>query len=213
MASFWEEVGLSAKKYQVMPPLSKEEYEALKEDIRENGVRIPVVKDADGATIDGHHREQAVAELRAEGYDVSDCPQEVRSDLTTDAEKRSLAWRLNMQRRHLSTADKRKIIAVIEAKLKETPQWSNNRIAKLLGVSDHTVLAKRLHLERTSQIRKFDFLEGQDGKKKDQEQKKGTGKGVQARTGGLHSRFPPWEPGAGRCKTGSKIRRYGGGRG
>jgi ParB-like chromosome segregation protein Spo0J len=34
----------TTNKYQVMPPLSDEEYQALKEDIAENGVQVPVVR-------------------------------------------------------------------------------------------------------------------------------------------------------------------------
>jgi ParB-like chromosome segregation protein Spo0J len=147
--------------YQVMPPLSEEEFAALKASIRENGVRVAVVKDDEGHTIDGYHREQAWRELKDEGHDVPDYPVEVRSDLETVADKRDLAWKLNMQRRHLSTADKRNLV---KAKLIESPQWANSRIAKLLGVDDHTVASARLHLESTSEIPMLNRLEGMDGK-------------------------------------------------
>ena len=91
-------------KYQVMPPLSDEEYEGLKGDIAENGVQVPVVLDADDNIIDGYHRVRAWQELNAEGHDLDPYPEQIRSELTTDAEKRDLAWRLNMQRRHLNRA-------------------------------------------------------------------------------------------------------------
>jgi len=149
--------------FQVMPNLSEEEYEALKADVAGRGVVVPVVLDEEGNILDGHHRARAVEELREEGRDVPDYPREIREDLENDADKRDLAWRLNMQRRHLSQADKREAIAT---KLKETPGWSNNRVAKLLGVSDHTVRSERLRLEGTSQISRLDALEGEDGKKR-----------------------------------------------
>ena len=38
--------------YQVMPPLSPEEYEELKADIKERGVMIPIEFDEDGNTLD-----------------------------------------------------------------------------------------------------------------------------------------------------------------
>jgi len=149
--------------FQVMPNLSEEEYEALKADVAERGVVVPVVLDEEGNILDGHHRARAVEELRGEGRDVPDYPREIREDLENDEDKRDLAWRLNMQRRHLSHADKREMIAT---RLKETPGWSDNRVAKLLGVSDHTVRSERLRLEGTSQIAKLGALEGEDGKKR-----------------------------------------------
>jgi ParB-like chromosome segregation protein Spo0J len=149
-------------RFQVMPPLSEEEYQALKDDIAENGVLIPVVEDAQGSVIDGHHRVRAVEELRAEGHEGAlELPRVTRSDLATDAEKRDLAWRLNMQRRHLDQAQKRQAIA---AKLKESPEWADNRIAHLLGVDGKTVRAERTSLEIRSEIPKKELLEGKDGK-------------------------------------------------
>jgi DNA primase len=148
-----------SNKYQVMPPLSQEEFQAHKESIAENGVLVPVVIDVDGAIIDGHYRVQAYHELFAEGNDVPMYPTETRSDLTTDAEKRELAWRLNMQRRHLSQAQKRD---AIDAKLKESPEWADNRIAKLLGADSKTVRVRRVMLEKRGEIPKLDKLVGAD---------------------------------------------------
>jgi ParB-like chromosome segregation protein Spo0J len=145
--------------HQVMPSLTEEEFQALKADIAENGVMVPIVKDGEGNLIDGHHRERAVRELRQEGLDVPDCPEEVRADLTTAEEKQQLAIRLNMQRRHLSRDDKSR---VTKAALKRYPHWSNNRLAAMLGISDNTVRTERLYLESTSQIEKLERLEGAD---------------------------------------------------
>jgi len=52
-------------KYQVMPDLTPIEYEALKADIAERGVLIPVEVDENGQLLDGHHRVRAWQELRA----------------------------------------------------------------------------------------------------------------------------------------------------
>lgn len=41
-------------KEQVMPNLSPEEYAALKLDIQEQGVQIPVIYDEQGHILDGH---------------------------------------------------------------------------------------------------------------------------------------------------------------
>lgn len=115
--------------YQLLPPLSEEEYEALKESIREKGVLVAVEVDEFGVVLDGHHRVQIATELGIE------YPTNVRSGLD-EAAKRSLARTLNTQRRHLSQAQKRMVIA---DELRENPSHSNNAIAKRLGVSDSTV--------------------------------------------------------------------------
>jgi ParB-like chromosome segregation protein Spo0J len=148
-------------KYQVMPPLSDEEYQALKGDIAENGVQVRVVLDADGTIIDGYHRVRAWKELNIEGHDLDPYPEQIRSELTTDAEKRDLAWRLNMLRRHLNQAQKRDAIV---AKLKETPHWADNRLALLLGVDHKTVRSVRTSLEARNELPKHELLEGADGK-------------------------------------------------
>jgi ParB-like chromosome segregation protein Spo0J len=150
----------TTNEYQVLPPLSDEEYQALKEDMAENGMLVPVVQDTAGNIIDGHHRVRAYQELLAEGRAAGGFPTVERSGLTTE-EKRDLAWRLNMQRRHLNRAQKHE---AIERKLKESPEWADNRIAKLLGVDGKTVRLARVMLEGRKEIAKHKKLIGADGK-------------------------------------------------
>jgi ParB-like chromosome segregation protein Spo0J len=47
----------------MLPPLSTEEYAALRESIRQYGVRVPSVVDQGGEIIDGWHRQRACDEL------------------------------------------------------------------------------------------------------------------------------------------------------
>ncbi len=54
---------MSAPVFQVMPALTAEEREALREDIAERGVIVPVVQDQHGRILDGHHRSEIAAEL------------------------------------------------------------------------------------------------------------------------------------------------------
>ena len=46
------------EQYQFLPDLTSDEYEALKADIRERGVMVPVELDEAGHILDGHHRVQ-----------------------------------------------------------------------------------------------------------------------------------------------------------
>lgn len=113
----------------VFPPLSDEQYDALRTSIDEQGVLVPIVVDEDGAVIDGRHRKKIAAELGRE------CPIEVAHGLTL-SEKRELAITLNASRRHLTTRDKQTLVV---AELMQDRDRSNRAIARVVGVDDKTV--------------------------------------------------------------------------
>ena len=144
-----------AEKYQVMPPLTDEEYEALKADIAERGVQVPVEYDEEGNILDGYHRVRACLELG-----ITDWPKIVRRGLTDD-QKRAHARKLNLNRRHLTQEQKRQLI---RDQLKETPYFSDSVIASMVGVTDKTVRREREEAEATSEIPRLDRLVGADGK-------------------------------------------------
>jgi ParB-like chromosome segregation protein Spo0J len=123
-------MSLKPEKYQLLPPLPPEQFEALKADIAERGVVVPVLVDEYGTIIDGHNRARACRELG-----INDYPVQVQSGLSEE-EKRALSRQLNALRRHLNRDQVRALIA---DQLRETPTWSNNRIAGGLGVDDKTV--------------------------------------------------------------------------
>lgn len=123
------------RKYQVMPPLSDKEYKSLKEDIKKDGVLVPIIYDENGDIIDGYHRIQICEELG-----IEDWPSITKTDLN-ETDKRSLARKLNSARRQLSQEQKR---GLIKDQLKDTPEWSNRRIADMLGV--HKILLKNTEM-------------------------------------------------------------------
>lgn len=129
--------------YQLLPPLTDEEYAALRDDIRERGVQVAVEFDENGVVLDGHHRLRACQELG-----IEDFPRLVRRGLT-EQEKRSHVRALNLDRRHLNQEQKRELI---RAQLRETPEKSDREIARLFGVSHTTVAVLRLELESSGQI-------------------------------------------------------------
>jgi len=172
----------TSSQYQLLPPLSEEQYRALRSDIAENGVLVPVEYDEDGNILDGFHRVRACREL---GLD--DWPSITRWGLT-EQEKRTHARRVNMNRRHLNREQKRE---QIRAQLKDTPKWSNNRIAQVLGVDDKTVKAVRDEMTTTSEIPKLDSLVGADGKERPAEmpsRDKGEELGTQTAIAGLYAK-------------------------
>jgi len=140
------DVTLEETPYQVVPDLDVEEYEALKADIKENGIIVPITIDGGGHIIDGHHRYKAAQELG-----ISDPPTDLKTDLDDEA-KRSLAWRLNMQRRHVDTSTKKDLIRDrIEALIERGIDKTDDEVAEEMGCTRRwvaevreTVVAERI---------------------------------------------------------------------
>lgn len=141
--------------YQVMPDLSPEEFEVLKQDIAKSGVLVPVEYDENGNILDGHHRVRACAELG-----IKEWPSVVRVGFTEE-QKRTHARRLNLNRRHLTQEQKRELI---RQQLIETPAISDRQIARDLGVDNKTVGVQRKELESTEEIPQLTETMGADGK-------------------------------------------------
>jgi len=141
--------------FQILPPLSDEDYQALKTDIAQRGVMVPVEYDRQGVPIDGHHRIRACVELG-----IPDWPNVFRG-YADDAAKRTQARKLNLARRHLDQAARR---ALIEAELSDDPGRSNRQVARHLGVADKTVSTARKELESTAVIPQLEKTVGKDGK-------------------------------------------------
>ena len=143
-------------KFQPLPDLPPDEFDALKADIAQRGIQYHVIQDEKGHTLDGHQRERAAKELGIKNY-----PIKVLAGLT-DEEKWHYALSINVKRRNLTTAQKR---ALIEQELKRTPDLANNWLAEIVGVDDKTVAAARRKLESASEIPKLRKLRGKDGKR------------------------------------------------
>ena len=142
-------------RFQVMPALSADDFSALKADIAERGVLVPIEYDDEGNILDGHHRVQICQELG-----IPEWPKLIRKGLT-EAEKRTHARQLNLARRHLDQATRR---ALIEQELIQDPSRSNRQIAEGLQVDHKTVQAVRAESEGTGEIPQLDRTIGADGK-------------------------------------------------
>lgn len=140
-----------------MSNLSPEEYAALKADIQEHGVQIPVIYDEQGHILDGHHRVAICRELG-----ISDFPKTTVSSLSAD-EKQAYARKINMIRRHLSREQKRKIIG---HQLPQTPEISDRKLGAMLGVDGKTVGTVRKELETTEEIPQLTHTVGADGRER-----------------------------------------------
>ena len=143
--------------WQVLPELTAEEYAALKADIAERGVQVPVEYDEQGAILDGHHRVRACQELG-----ISDWPRVVRKGLTEE-QKLQHVISLNLARRHLNESQRAMIAARLATLPKGTNQYdmkedasieassfSQPEAAELLNVSRSAVQRARIVLEAAS---------------------------------------------------------------
>lgn len=144
----------TAVRFQALPPLSPDEYQALEQSIVEHGVMVPIVVDEDDVVIDGHHRQKIALERGLH------CPKRTLRNLD-DAAKRTMALSLNLDRRHLTREQRRALVA---ESIKVDPQLSDTVHAKRTGVSDKTVTTVRSELESTSEIPKLDKTIGADGR-------------------------------------------------
>ena len=114
--------------HNIVPPLSDDEYEDLKDTIKKHRVLVPIYRDEAGQRLDGKYREKIYHELG-----ITDYPVVVVEGLTAD-EKLELSLKLNLVRRHL----KRDALQPIAVQLRQQG-WALERIAKALGVGTSTV--------------------------------------------------------------------------
>lgn len=151
-----------SNKYQIMPPLTNEEYASLKEDIEKRGVLVPVEYDEEGNILDGHNRVEICKELG-----ISKWSRVIRTGMTEE-EKYAHVRKLNLSRRHLTQEQKRELI---KDQLRESPQLSDRQIAKMLGVDHKSVGSLREKLEATGEIPQLEKTIGADGKERPRQTK------------------------------------------
>lgn len=118
-------------RFQIMTPLTAEEESDLEKSIAENGVLTPIVVDEDGNIIDGHHRQGIADKLGAF------CPRRtVRGK--TNAEIIAMALTLNVDRRHLTRDQRRKLLT---QSIKTDPELSDREHGRRTG-TDHKTASK-----------------------------------------------------------------------
>lgn len=124
---------MSDKFDKLLPPLSSEEFSALKADVQENGVQHAVFVDEDGNVLDGRNR------LRID----KNARRKVIRGLS-EAEKEAFVFRCNFNRRNLTPDQK----AEVQKSMKKTAErlrtedakkWTQSKVAKALGVAQQTV--------------------------------------------------------------------------
>ncbi len=141
----------------VLPQHTSLEIEALKQDLKANGLKVPVIVDETGEIIDGR--------LRADLCDKLSLPWRptamTEAGLTAD-QKAALRIKLNFLRRNTppNAKQKRKFLEVI---LKAETHLSNGAIAQLCGLDDSTVSKKRKKLVNAGEVSAASVVTGVDG--------------------------------------------------
>lgn len=118
-----------ADPFNLLPPLSSEEFDALRDSIRRDGMRHPVIVDEVGNVLDGRHR------LRIDPH-----AKRVVMKGLSDAEKQAFVFAANFTRRNLSPAQKEECRAAMKRvaeslRAENAKQNTQQKIAALLGVS------------------------------------------------------------------------------
>ena len=117
----------SAATLQLWPALDPATEAALRASIQRWGVLVPIAKDQHGRIIDGHHRSRIADEL-GETYAV------IVHHVDGDDNARELARTLNSDRRHLTTDQRREMVAQLRA-----DGHSYRAIGRAIGVDEKTV--------------------------------------------------------------------------
>jgi ParB-like chromosome segregation protein Spo0J len=140
----------------VLPQLPPDEYEILRDSIAEIGVQVPLLLTADHVLVDGHERWRAIQEL-----EITKFPMRVVGCLT-ETERVQLAIKLNLERRHLSVAQRRELAARL---LREDACQTDRKVASAVGCDHKTVGKLRSLLASTGEIPSSDETVGRNGKK------------------------------------------------
>lgn len=133
---------------QPMPDLTPEQYDALRADIAEHGVQVPVTKDQHGRVLDGNNRVAIAAELG-----ITDVPTVVRH-VAGDDEAHDIAVTLNCARRHLNQEQTRELI---RHELHRRSSDSDRAVARRVGCSPTTVGTIRKEMRAEAEVRTQDI--------------------------------------------------------
>jgi hypothetical protein len=180
----------------LFPLMSEAELRELGEDIKANGLRASIVL-YKGKLLDGRNRLDAMELVgvkfgfmhgtdsatknklfylhACDGPDIFNSEAAVidhfggMSDVDPGADPYAFVLSANLHRRHLTSEQKRELIAKV---LKAKPEASNRTVAKQVRAHHTTVGTVRAEMESTGEISQLDKTTGADGKKRKKPAKK-----------------------------------------
>jgi hypothetical protein len=142
---------------EIIPPCTDEEFNELKEDIKKNGLQMPI-KIFDAKILDGRSRHKACLELQGEGHSV-----EFKRDHFTGDANAAIAYviSMNVKRRHLSASQRALIAARLvtstlggDRSVKLPTEITQEDVAKLAGVATKMVTDAKKVLDKKPELAK-----------------------------------------------------------
>jgi ParB-like chromosome segregation protein Spo0J len=89
-------ISINEEYQNLAPPYTEQDYQSLKQSIKERGQLIPITTNSGGVILDGHHRYRACQELGRE------CSFEEK-DFEAELVEKLFVIDSNLKRRHLNT--------------------------------------------------------------------------------------------------------------
>jgi N6-adenosine-specific RNA methylase IME4 len=169
-AKSWRDVLPVHPAADLLPLMSPDELRELGEDIRARGLLVPVVlyrdRNGDLSLLDGRNRLDAmecagiefeIKEIPLLGWRVTGGgvlnPAGETVAMVEDIDQYAFVISANIHRRHLTSEQKRDLIAKL---LRATPEKSNRQIAETVKASPTTVGTVRAEMEATGDVSKLD---------------------------------------------------------
>jgi len=140
---------------QIIPRLVKEKFEALKADIKSNGLKNPIAVMVDKTIIDGHNRYRALKDIGKKDYEIDFV---VISAVRNIQEAKEYSIEINFFRRQMETYQAATWALGVWGKL-----CTNEEIAKKVGLSRETIVKVKslnqkmvliLSVEKASELKK-----------------------------------------------------------
>jgi ParB-like chromosome segregation protein Spo0J len=111
----------------LVPQLSKEEYESLKQSIKENGLWVPIVVNNDGVILDGHHRYKACQEL---GVKIEPYKMVRKEDFADKLHEKMFVIDCNLTRRQLNNFQRTELALKSKSILEEIVKQNESQGGK-----------------------------------------------------------------------------------
>ena len=117
----------------LITPLSKVEFDLLKQSIKEEGLHIPIVVNKQGIVLDGHHRFQACKEL---GIPLKYQTKEFKDSL----EEKQFVIEVNLRRRQLNEFQRVEMGYILEDMQKEMAKRRMSLGGHIIGQANRNLL-------------------------------------------------------------------------
>jgi site-specific DNA-methyltransferase (adenine-specific) len=142
----------------LLPQHTETEIEALRDDLKAHGLKVPVIVDEDQQIIDGRLRAKLCDELSIDWRQSA----RVEADLNVD-QKAALRIKLNLLRRSAqpNTSQRREYVRTL---IKAEPQLSNGTVGKLCGMDSSSVSRIRSRMETNGEAKAAEVTTGLDGR-------------------------------------------------